>query len=48
VAEYVYHWRASMEYFMMKHFRLCLALLEDKFDAVGAHPRNLSLTPTNP
>jgi len=36
VAEYVYHWRSSMEYFMMKHFRLCLTLLETKFDAVGA------------
>ena len=36
MAEYVYHWRASMEYFMFKHFRLCLTLLENKFDAVGA------------
>ncbi len=41
VAEYVYHWRSSMEYFMMKHFRLCLALLENKFDAVGAGLRSI-------
>ena len=47
VAEYVYHWRSSMEYFMMKHFRLCLTLLETKFDAVGAasNPSTLRCRP---